>query len=95
MRHGNKKLLSRQLAKRPEPLYPLKVKIAQELGLLDKVRQVGWGNLTSAESGRIGGWMTRRLGRKPPRNLRLLPGGTSNTSNTSPGRQGYSTTAAK
>ena len=64
----------RQLAKGPEPLYPLKVKIARDLGLLDKVRRLGWGNLSSAESGRIGGWMTRLYGRKPPRSLRLLPG---------------------
>ncbi|HEX6990063.1 MAG TPA: small, acid-soluble spore protein, alpha/beta type [Bacillota bacterium] len=64
----------RRLTSRPDPLYPLKVKIAMDLGLLEKARRVGWGNLSSAETGRVGGWMTRIYGRTPPRSLRLLPG---------------------
>lgn len=36
-----------------------KLEAARALGLLDKVEQVGWGGLTAAESGRIGGWMTK------------------------------------
>lgn len=60
-------------AGRPDPLYPLKIKVTVDLGLLDKVRREGWGGLTSAESGRVGGWMTRlRRGAAGP--LRLLPG---------------------
>lgn len=66
--------MARRVRSRPDPLYPLKVKIAMDLGLLDKARQVGWANLSSAEAGRVGGWMTRLYGRKPPRFLRLLPG---------------------
>lgn len=60
-------------AARPDPLYPLKLKVVMELGLLEKVRQVGWGGLSSAESGRVGGWMTRRL-RHYRLPLRLWPG---------------------
>ncbi|KPU42201.1 small, acid-soluble spore protein, alpha/beta type [Oxobacter pfennigii] len=37
-----------------------KYEIAKELGLDDKVRQLGWSGLTASETGRIGGIMTRR-----------------------------------
>ena len=33
----------------------LKYEIAQELGLLSKLKEVGWAGLSTAESGRIGG----------------------------------------
>jgi hypothetical protein len=39
----------------------LKYEVAQELGLLPKLREVGWAGLTTAESGRIGGLMGARL----------------------------------
>ncbi len=38
----------------------LKYEIAEELGLLDKVKENGWKSLTSKESGKIGGIMTKR-----------------------------------
>ncbi|MEF9952840.1 MAG: small, acid-soluble spore protein, alpha/beta type [Clostridium sp.] len=38
----------------------IKYEIADELGLLDKVEKLGWDGLTSSETGRIGGIMTRR-----------------------------------
>ncbi len=38
----------------------LKYEIAEELGLLDKVRDTGWKSLTAKESGKIGGIMTKR-----------------------------------
>lgn len=38
----------------------LKYEIASELGLLDKINTGGWKNLTSKESGQIGGLMTKR-----------------------------------
>lgn len=38
----------------------MKYEIAGELGLLDKIDEVGWGGLTAKESGRIGGLMTVR-----------------------------------
>lgn len=38
----------------------LKLEIAEELGLTDKIKDIGWGGLTAKESGRIGGIMTSR-----------------------------------
>ena len=35
-------------------------KIAEELGLSEKVDECGWGGLTAEETGRIGGIMTKR-----------------------------------
>ncbi len=54
--------------KKPEPIDPnnlkpedrLKFEIATELGLADKVIANGWRSLTSKESGRIGGMVTKR-----------------------------------
>lgn len=43
---------------KPEEM--LKFEIATELGLSDKVIQNGWRSLTSKESGRIGGLVTKR-----------------------------------
>ncbi len=43
---------------KPEEL--LKFEIATELGLSDKVIAQGWKSLTSKESGRIGGLVTKR-----------------------------------
>ncbi len=47
--------------KKQSPLDPLKMEIASEIGLAEKVKKVGWGGLTSRESGRLGGLMTRRM----------------------------------
>lgn len=33
----------------------LKLELAQQLGYGEKIRREGWGELTSAESGRLGG----------------------------------------
>jgi len=38
----------------------MKLEIAAELGLMDKVKATGWKSLTSRESGRIGGIMAKR-----------------------------------
>ncbi|MCL2499493.1 MAG: alpha/beta-type small acid-soluble spore protein [Defluviitaleaceae bacterium] len=38
----------------------LKYEIADELGLMNKVRSGGWKSLSAKESGRIGGIMARR-----------------------------------
>lgn len=38
----------------------MKYEIATELGLLDKVEQVGWKGLTARETGKIGGIMGKR-----------------------------------
>ena len=42
----------------------LKYEIADELGLLDKIDELGWGGLTAKESGRIGGVMTSRKNKR-------------------------------
>ena len=38
----------------------MKYEIARELGLLDRVRQVGWAGLSAKETGRIGGLMGQK-----------------------------------
>ena len=38
----------------------LKYEIAEELGLLDRVMADGWRSLSSKETGRIGGLMTKK-----------------------------------
>lgn len=38
----------------------MKYEIAEELGLLDKVMNEGWKSLSSKETGRIGGLVTKR-----------------------------------
>jgi hypothetical protein len=48
------------IKKQEKPEDPVKLEIAAELGLLEKVRQNGWGSLTAKETGRIGGLITRR-----------------------------------
>ncbi|MDF2520758.1 MAG: hypothetical protein K0R84_1386 [Clostridia bacterium] len=43
---------------KPEDI--MKYEIANELGLGEKLLQVGWGGLTAKETGRIGGIITRK-----------------------------------
>ena len=38
----------------------LKLEIAKQLGLLEKVQKEGWKSLTSKETGRIGGMLSKR-----------------------------------
>lgn len=52
----SKKTLTDEEAERER----IKYEIAGELGLLDKVKEVGWSGLTAVETGRIGGIMTKR-----------------------------------
>lgn len=42
------------------PMEKMKYEIAEELGLLDKVKKDGWKSLTAKETGRIGGLMNKR-----------------------------------
>ncbi|MEF9960424.1 MAG: small, acid-soluble spore protein, alpha/beta type [Niameybacter sp.] len=42
------------------PDQKMKLEIAEELGLLDKVQKDGWKSLTPKETGRIGGLMTKK-----------------------------------
>ena len=43
-----------------EPEEKLKYEVAEELGLMDKVLSQGWKSLTSKETGRIGGLVTKK-----------------------------------
>lgn len=38
----------------------LKYEVADELGLVDKIKKYGWKSLTAKETGRIGGLMTKK-----------------------------------
>ena len=49
--------------KKPKKLTPndiLKLEVAAELGLTDKIDATGWKSLTARESGKIGGIMAKR-----------------------------------
>lgn len=47
----------------------MKYEIANELGLIDKINEKGWGGLTAKETGRIGGIMTvRKKAKKKEKN---------------------------
>ena len=39
----------------------MKYEIASELGIADQVRQNGWSAMTSADCGRVGGQMVRKM----------------------------------
>lgn len=43
------------------PKDKMKYEIAEELGLLDRVKKDGWKSLSAKETGRIGGIITRRM----------------------------------
>lgn len=43
-----------------EPEEKMKYEVAEELGLLDRVLTDGWKSLTSKETGRIGGIVTKK-----------------------------------
>ena len=55
-KNSNKPIVLEELT----PEERLKYEIAEELGLGERVRTEGWRSLTSKESGRIGGMMTKR-----------------------------------
>ena len=49
-----------KMKKTPADIEELKMEIAEELGLLDKVKKVAWAGLSAKETGRMGGILTRR-----------------------------------
>lgn len=53
-------LLKKELTPEQKADLKMKCEIAQELGLWEKIEAGGWKNLTSKESGRIGGIMGKR-----------------------------------
>lgn len=58
---GKAKSTTLRKPKELTPLDLLKLEIASELGLAEKVSSEGWGNLTAAETGRVGGILHKRL----------------------------------
>lgn len=42
-------------------LLELKLETARELGLVEKIKEVGWAGLTAEETGKIGGLITRKI----------------------------------
>lgn len=53
-------MTKRKKKKELTPEEKLKYEIAEELGLMDEIKEVGWGGLTAKESGKIGGLITVR-----------------------------------
>lgn len=58
-----KRSVKSRMKKRPEDWEELKVEIAQELGLWDKVCESGWSGLSAVDSGRLGGVFAARRSR--------------------------------
>jgi len=54
--------LNDQEAQLRQKLDRMKYEVAEEMGLLDKIKAIGWGNMTSRECGLIGGRLGGRLG---------------------------------
>lgn len=54
------KKLSREAILEMEARERVKYEVAEELGLLDKVLENGWKSLTSKETGRIGGIISKK-----------------------------------
>jgi len=50
--------------KKDRELERIKLEIAEELGLAEKIRNGGWGELNAVESGKIGGILSSRLKRQ-------------------------------
>lgn len=49
-----------KMKKTPDDVEAMKMEIAAELGLLEKVQAVGWAGLNAVETGRMGGILTKR-----------------------------------
>jgi small acid-soluble spore protein F (minor alpha/beta-type SASP) len=59
--------------KKKKPLTPVdkfKIEVAKELGLWSKIKEVGWAGLSAAETGQIGGYMTRKMRQRKFKNLK-------------------------
>ncbi len=58
---SNDKNMSNDKKKKKQLTMKLKEEIAGELGLHDQIAIKGWANLTSRETGKIGGYVAKRL----------------------------------
>ncbi len=63
-------------ARKATALERMKMEVASELGISEKVRSQGWATMTSADCGRVGGHMVRKMVQKYESSL----GGSSKTS---------------
>ncbi len=54
----------KDLRKKDGTYYGMKMRAAAELGLLDEVRKRGWAGLSAADTGRVGGYMSRAIREK-------------------------------
>lgn len=72
MRSGTKtKKIKREDIPSMEENERLKYEIAEELGLLDRVLEDGWKSLSSKETGRIGGIISKKSRKKESKDLNL------------------------
>jgi small acid-soluble spore protein F (minor alpha/beta-type SASP) len=53
--------MTKKVKKDINPNENLKIESAAELGLMEKVRQLGWENLTAQETGKIGAIVKKKL----------------------------------
>ena len=60
MESGVKRSKKSRMKKRPADWDDMKMEVAKELGLWEKVQIDGWSGLTAAESGRLGGVFAKR-----------------------------------
>ncbi len=54
----------KDLRKKDGTYYGMKMRAAAELGLLDEVKKRGWSGLSAADTGRVGGYMSRAIREK-------------------------------
>ena len=69
MKSTNTKKIRREDIPNLETSERVKYEIAEELGLLDKVLEDGWKSLSSKETGRIGGIISKKSRKKETGNL--------------------------
>ena len=60
MKQSKKEITSMEDVRTLSKAEQLKYEIAEEIGVLDKVFEQGWGALSSKESGKIGGLLAKK-----------------------------------
>jgi small acid-soluble spore protein F (minor alpha/beta-type SASP) len=61
MTHIQKNRRKNTMTEEEERINAIKLEIADELGLLDTIKEKGWSGLNAQECGRIGGKLAKRL----------------------------------
>ena len=56
-----------KMKRRPPEWDSAKIDLAKELGLWEKVEAEGWGALSAAESGKLGGMLAKKFPGKAPK----------------------------